>query len=406
MNRQQLLQEVLPYLVTYVQEGTLNITPYLYEELRIHRVEDLLKLAVLQQVHTQQFIEHFTRSRSVQQVATRRYEQRHDVRGHVVWQSTVIKQLTESPSYFVTEQTYKTAEQPMQQVVQYVAYTLYEWCQHDAFIEQFQTRSWAAPVTQLLPAFYSAMKHKKVSHVHVQPRTLTRMQQHRSALYRLAATLYTQMRAIDAQHYSRDVLQHALQSFLIIPQHEETLFELYWAVQLLKQQTNVTFFIQDRYTRPLASWQQGDTTVTLYHNKTGSSRVAFQTKLEELHDTHPFMEATKNTAMQFNIAAEALFERKPSSFIWRGRPDLLLEYVKGDVLTHVVIGEVKRTANEAYMQQGLKQLLHYMYFMKTAHSPDVRGFLAVEDYSSSHIGNIQLVSLQDKTAIHLPQLEE
>lgn len=46
MNKEELLQEVLPYLVTYVQDGIVNIAPYVNEALHIERLSDLLKLAI------------------------------------------------------------------------------------------------------------------------------------------------------------------------------------------------------------------------------------------------------------------------------------------------------------------------------------------------------------------------
>lgn len=406
MNKEKLLEEVLPYLVTYVQNGLLNIAPLLRELPQIERVADLVKLYVLKQQYIIAFMRHYPALIRESAAATKKQQYTtNEVRGDVLWQETIRQQLAHSTQQFVVSETRKQTEAIEQQVVSYVASSLVQWYRDDVFIQRFHTRSWLHEVNEVMPSFMRAVRHLHAPKPAVTPRVIARMQQHRKRLYREAARIYTQLDALEQQRYDDDVLKQALREFFVVPEQEETLFELYWIVQILKQQ-RVKLYINEGKTRPLARWQLGDTTATLYHNKTGSSRVSFATHIDDIQGEHAFLKHTTALYTQYNEAAAALFHRPHSPYIWRGRPDFLVEYVCHDTLTHLVVGEVKYTSNVRYMQQGLHELLHYMHYVTTDDAPIISGVLCVNDYPPQKIGNIQIVSARAYTSIQLPKLEE
>lgn len=406
MNKEELLQEVLPYLVTYVQDGIVNIAPYVNEALHIEQLSDLLKLAIYKQHVTLQFMRAFTAdAQSMRHRQTTTETHIGEVRGAICWQPTIEKQITHSKQHVVVARS-TDAQDAERQVVEAVAYTLRTSYERDTFLRTFHSRSWYAPFIEAMPAFLREAAYVKRPRMTASPRILSRMEQHRQPLYRHAAKLYRQLHAYEQRRYDATLLQQALTEFFIVPKHTDMLFELYWIVQMMKQQRDVTFHMNDGKTRPLASWQQQRTTVTIYHNKATTPHTQFQTAFHELNSAHPFVQATKRAAMQFNEAAHTLFQRKQTDFIWRGRPDFIVEYVKDGTLTHVVIGEVKYTASEAYIQSGLAQLLRYMHFMKTTSQPQVYGLLCVNDYAPMHYDNIQLLSANHDSTMQLPKLEE
>lgn len=405
MKKEQLLDEILPYLVTYVQEGTLNIAPLLQEMPTIEGVEQLLKLYVLRQQRVIDFMHNYPiRIREKTAVTKQQEKITDEVRGPIMWHTTLQRRITH-PHQFVINETKKHTESIEQQVVSYVAATLVDWYSDDAFLQRFHTRHWFEDVKRVMPAFIRAVRDKRIRKPVLTKRTIERMQQHRKVLYREAAHIYIQLEALYMRQFEQATLQQALHEFFVAPEQEETLFELYWIVQIIKQQS-VTLFINEGKTRPLARWQIGETTATLYHNKTGSSRVAFSTHIEALNGEQPFLNAIRAQHAHYNEAAAAFFNRPYSPYIWRGRPDFVIEYVRHNVLTHIVIGEVKYTSHRRYMQQGLQELITYMHYMSCADAPEVTGVLCVNDYPPFEYGNIQLVSTSAHTPIRLPKLED
>lgn len=407
MNKEQLLQEVLPYLVTYVQDGIVNIAPYVHDTLHVERLADLLKLAIYKQRATREFIEAFTSAHYLhRQNTTKQATSVGEVRGNIAWQPTIHKQLTHSKQHFVMQQPNASQHRDEQDVLSFVVCTLRMWYEQDLFLQSFHTRSWHAPFVNAMPAFMQATMRLTMPQRPISSRAITRMQQHKQSLYRQAAYLYAQIEALMARRYSAHMLQQALTEFFIVPKHTDVLFELYWIVRLIRQQQNVTFYVNDGKTRPIASWQLGETIVTIYHNKAKTPHTQFYTTFHELHGAHPFVQATKAAAAQFSDAAQAMFGRKQTNVVWRGRPDFIVEYVKDDVLTHVVIGEVKYTSSKAYMKQGLAQLLRYMHFMKATSQPAIYGLLCVDDCAPMQYDNLQLLSANDRSTMQLPALEE
>lgn len=407
MKREQLIEEVLPYLVTYLQEGTLNIAPLLAELPHVEQLKSLLTVYVLRQQKVIDFMQLLPQT--LRQMNTHMHYATSwhigEVRGEILWEPTIQAQITATKRHYVTSEAEKSWDTEANQLLKAVVEALLQMINH-RYIAQLRERTWLQQLYQYMHHLTEASEHIYFSRVQRQKlstRTIAKLKQHRKKIYRLAAIIYEQLQALQHQQLQTEVLTVALREFFIVPQHSETLFELYWVVQILKQQQDATFFVNDGNTRPLASWQTATTTATLYHNRTGSSRLQFLTHIDELQGQQPFVEASRQQALQMNEVAAQFFKRPRTPYIWRGRPDFIIEYVdEQQALTAVVIGEVKYTNDPRYMQQGLAELLHYMHHVKLEGTPQLYGVLCVNEYDAQQHHNIQIVSTTSAARIRLP----
>lgn len=406
MKHEVLVDEVLPYLVTYLQDGRIQAAALVERMPAIDSIDHVLQIAIWKQRETHQLLHALPDAmRELRTGSDERQTRSPHIRGAIHWQQTIIEQVTQSRQHYVSVEVTHTQDVPENNVLFYVIITLAQWLARDNFMQHFETRNWYAPLKEALPQLQQAAVHLRTTlKKRVTQRQLQRVQQHRKMYYRLAATLYVQICAIEDEQYDAYVLRQALYEHLIVPTNEDVLFEWYWLVQILKRQQQLTMHMATKHTRALASWHTVQHDVALYYNNAGSSRTQFQTLLHELDGDHPYVTATRQQAIQYNEAASVFFQRKPSQIVWRGRPDFIIEYSDSETnkLVALVIGEVKYTVDEAYMKQGLQELLMYMHHVATDADVPIYGMLCVAAHDGASTGNVQIVSPLSSQPFSLP----
>lgn len=188
----------------------------------------------------------------------------------------------------------------------------------------------------------------------------------RSEVYREAATLLREHRRSRAGDV--DALRDLLSSTLITPSDEETLFELY-----------VLF----RYVRTIEQHRDGDTTVStiesgrqevarleseagadvvLYHDTSAGDRdLSFIPEPVEKSDT----ELTRSERIQRCSRAIMRNYFTDKSFELRtNRPDVIVLEVRHETGYKYLITEVKHSTHETTIQQGIKETLEYLAFLR------------------------------------------
>ncbi|WP_347549068.1 hypothetical protein ABFG93_16300 [Pseudalkalibacillus hwajinpoensis] len=119
-------------------------------------------------------------------------------------------------------------------------------------------------------------------------------------------------------------IQQLLQETFVYPQEEDVLFELYWVIQLIKQNArNVHLQVIDGKNNLVAHWDDGDYLYKVYHDSTGSKQIKFNIKTVEvsLHK-HPFISRKLSSLRKAEILANDFFGKCFYSFTyWSGRPD-------------------------------------------------------------------------------------
>lgn len=217
-------------------------------------------------------------------------------------------------------------------------------------------------------------------------RMINRATKSRIALYKEAAELITRYNKLTRYDLDLHEAKELLKNTFIRPKKEETLFELYWTIKIIKQfgsLDKLKFRLIDKGRGPVAIWEMGNYVYKIYHDSfPGHFRL--KESAEELSAL--LKEKEKNNYLGREIKVlEKMGELTGSSKngLWGGRPDILLEkYEKLDAdekLVSLFIGEVKFSQDQRYAIQGLKELLEYIAFIRSNYKSEYKYF---EDYSN------------------------
>lgn len=398
LTKDEIIEEISQYIHGYLKEGKLSILPYSYDiNSSIHSFTDLLKIHFLLTEMTQTFVEKLPlRLKRFKTTTVSIKEKTHNsIRGRILWQNTLqerYKSGNDKTIYVTSEQnrSYDTDENLVLKELLTILYQINE----GTFIQGIlQKMKWADRWNRLSPIVWSALyKNSYIQRVST-VKTTTKMRQralkHRMPIYREAATLLnTYYRLIDG-HYTQEELKLILYATFVMTDNEDTLMELYWTIQLIKDRTlNPTFHLLTEGETKVAEWSEHGKTFSLFHNSTGTGKLNFNIGIDELKEiNHPIvsqMYAAKSWAEEHS---QTFFGKSFSRGIWSGRPDILIETVddKTGELLEVVIGEVKNTDSISYAKEGLWELSEYLHYVRNSYSEfinnkiNVKGVLCLGD---------------------------
>jgi len=196
----------------------------------------------------------------------------------------------------------------------------------------------------------------------------------RSKLYNDVAKLLRKYRQI-INFIDYEEIKKLFEKTFIEIADENTLFELYWIVRILKDNAhNEKMYIVDGTNNKIASWEDGNLLYNIYHNSTGSGNLIFKIGFEEVEDIeNEYFRRMMAVVKKTHEIADKLFEDKGGlgNIFWSGRPDIIIEIIDKNTvdkntgrIVKVILGEVKYTTDREYMIQGLKGLLEYVYYIK------------------------------------------
>lgn len=420
MKYEWMIEEISTYLYGYLKDGTVHIDSFISKtDFSIDRLQGLLKLRFIKNERTIAFMKFLEDGLASIKSSTNsnNRESYYEVRGEILWQETLYSRYQTNPKdrfRFITRETERTFNTDENLVLKELLERLYTYCFEDKFLSAFQSRPWYEKVIHsrqfVENALFQNVYVSRIERGHVSDRTITKVKSHRKRIYREAAHLLSFIRKIERGDFTQEELTDVLHEFLIIPTNEDVLFELYWIVQILKQQKNPTYYLMDGTTTQVASWAEEEFDVHLYHNSTGSGRVQFHIHSDELTgSTNPFLIHETKSFYQYKEMAKTFFNLDKSLSYWRGRPDILIEKVhrQTNQLVEVVIGEIKNTQSISYASQGLRELIDYLHLAKNSNgyylidtAVQVKGLLCVGaiDLWGMERENIKVVSLYDKNS--------
>ncbi|MDF2788618.1 MAG: hypothetical protein K0S80_1716 [Neobacillus sp.] len=129
--------------------------------------------------------------------------------------------------------------------------------------------------------------------------------------------------------YSKEDIENVLRETFIAPDNVDVLFELYWIIQLIKKNTNESqLHLMDGSQNMVASWETEFYSYKLYHNSTESNEIQFSITTDEISEnSNSFLKRKYRSFTTSNLFAHEFFGRTPTKFLWRGRPDFLLEVI-------------------------------------------------------------------------------
>ncbi|MBT2582607.1 hypothetical protein [Planococcus sp. ISL-109] len=415
MTDEWMVEEVSTHLYGYLKEGTVHVDSVFHKASpSIDRLEDLLKLRFIKSRRTIAFMKALEHELSSIKSSTdsRTSENYFEVRGEVMWQETIQRRLETNPKdtfRFVTRETERTFQTDENLVLKELLIKLHHYCFEDPFLAIFRVRPWYEEVMESRGFVEQGLFHNvyvsRVEWRNVSNRTIEKTKSHRKRIYREAAHLLSNIRKTERGEFSPEELHEVLHEFFIVPSNKDVLFELYWIVQLIKQQQHVTYHLMDRTRSKVASWTDGGYDFHLYHDSTGSNRVKFHIHSDELKEsTNPYLIQETKSFQQYNDLAKTFFNQDKSLSYWRGRPDILVEKVESGAnrLVEVTIGEIKNTQSIQYASKGLSELLTYIHLIKEENGRylmgkeiQVKGLLCIGAIELHQVekDNIKVVSL-------------
>lgn len=120
-------------------------------------------------------------------------------------------------------------------------------------------------------------------------------------------------------NYSEEDINTLLRETFIALYNVDVLFELYWIVQLIKQNTDESkLHLMDGSQNMVASWETESYVYRLYHDSTGSNAVHFgvgASEIAESDNRDPYLHQKYQSFTESNNLAQEFFGRAPSNSI-------------------------------------------------------------------------------------------
>ncbi|UOR13723.1 hypothetical protein [Halobacillus amylolyticus] len=414
VQEEAILEEISGYLHGYLKAGKVTINSFFSKmNLNISNLGQLLIVRFLLKDETMDFARQLPilLKRFKTNTASKKDTHIGEVRGEVDWADTTKERMARNHkdrTIFSTSESIRSYNIPENLVLKELLGLLYSSLYKDSYIKGFESAKWFLEWQQLKGNIAHAFKKniylQRVDSVHASDRIVHKTLNHRNKLYRDAARLLLSYRSLVRGNYSEEDIRTLLRETFIAPDNVDVLFELYWIVQLIKDNTDDSeLHLMDGSQNKVASWEKGSSIYHLYHDSTGSNQVRFAISSNEIAESNNLYLRQKYQSFHTsNQLANQFFGRSPSKDLWRGRPDFLLEVYDQNTnkIIKIVIGEVKNTSRIEYAITGLEELLEYIYLVKN-HKGDyvyggpvsVTGILCVEDVPLTDGSKSELVDI-------------
>ncbi|TWI59299.1 hypothetical protein [Halalkalibacter nanhaiisediminis] len=378
LKEEEILEEISGFIHGYLKAGKVRINSFFSKiNVNISNLEQLLTIRFLLKEETKDFVKNLPMllKRFKTTTVTQNEINIGEIRGQIDWGQTTKERLVRNhkdSTIFSTNESIRTYSTPENIVLKQLLGILYRVLFRDSYIKGFEKAEWFSEWQQLKVNIEQAFKNniylQRVSQMHVTNRVIQKTLNNRKRLYREAARLLMSYRKIINGQYHEEDIKSLLRETFIAPEKIDVLFELYWIVQIIKQNTtNSQLHLMDGQQNKVATWGDDSYTYHLYHDSTGSNLVNFAIPLSEIQNSnHPYLQQKYKSLISTKKLAHDLFGRNLTSHLCRGRPDFLIEvYEKGtNKLIDLTIGEVKNTSRVDYAITGLDELLNYIYLVK------------------------------------------
>ncbi len=417
---ERIIEEISDLLAVYLKAGKVGLNSFIKKaHLNISQLEQLLNIHFLLKKDVQKFVNDLPslirRFKTSTMVVHETYIG--EVRGQINWPNTLKERYRMNPedkTIFSCNERNRNYDIPENLVLKELLYTIYNVLFVKIDSERLERYEYFKEWKTLKPLLEELLrKNVYLSRIKTDTRVTDRMIQktlrHRNPLYQEAARLLRDYRQLMKEKLNEKLIRDLLTETFIFPEKEEVLFELYWVMQLIKQNTtNAELQLIDGKNNLVASWENDDFIYDIYHDSQGSRELAFNISTEEVSAySHPYIDRKLASINRAENAAKQYFGSAfDSSTFWSGRPDILIEVYRKDIgkLARVIIGEVKDTERKEYAITGLRELVDYMTFVKGRNgsylnaNPDmeVEGFLFVGEMGlqSADINQIKVFSLK------------
>jgi len=381
----QLLSEIAPQFTQFLMAGDLtSFTKKIDPNLNIDNIEKLLKIHFVlthkdsnNEVGVIDFVENLSRRlRRIRTTVVQRPELfLGEIKGKIRWKETLSRRYSQNPdddTVFICDRTLKEYDIPenlvLKNLLQIIRNIIYFDLDFAIKNEYKWLREWTKEkeLREILnQLFYRNVYLKRItlSNVRISGRMLNIAVKSRVPLYREAAILLSRYRDLMDYKLDADEAKELLNNTFIMPDKLDVLFELYWAIKLIRQfdSKDVRFQLIKPGNNLIATWELHDDIYKLYHDSIG--KFKFSENVEGLAEK--LSEHDNYLGRELKVLGQLEDMAGKTESLWGGRPDILLEKCdKSGKLLSVFIGEIKYTDDNGYAVQGLRELLEYMALIK------------------------------------------
>ncbi|MDM5326835.1 hypothetical protein [Neobacillus sp. CF12] len=417
VKEEELLEEISGFLHGYLKAGKVKINSFLSKvNLNISNLEQLLTIRFLLKEKTIVFVRELPLLLKRFKTTTVIRTDTHigEVRGQIDWGQTTKERLSRNyrdRTIFSTNESIRSYSTPENLVLKKLLGILYTILFNDAYIKGFEHAKWFSQWQDVkgnvLYAFKKNIYLQRVEDCQVSDRTIQKTLNHRNKIYRNAAKLLLSYRRLINGDYSENDLKILLRETFIVHEKVDVLFELYWVVQMIKQNSEKSqLHLLDGSQNMVATWESNSHVFNIFHDSTGSAGIHFLVSLNEIENSNNlYLRQKFRSLTSSRELAESIFGKRKERHLWQGRPDIIVEVYQKTTneLVKLFIGEVKNTSKIDYAVTGLEELLEYIHFVKNhkgeylLDSPTtVQGILCVGDLPYNHDISVDVVRVVNR----------
>lgn len=372
------IEEIADFLHVYLKNGYVTFDSFskkIHPDLK--KFKELLLLRFLLHDETKEFakqlpalIRHFKTVTTMQQQTNIA-----EIRGAIDWPETMRTRLHtnyKDTLTYVTQENIRSYDTQENIVLKTLLTILHRKLYENHYIKKFHQATWFTTWQLLRKNIDDVLRTniylQRVSTVTLTERMIHNTTKHRNPLYRKAANLLARYNRFQRGEIDPSELEQLLRETFIIPDEIDVLFELYWVIQLIKQNTDEsTLYLIDGRENIVASWEKDHYEYAIYHDSMGPSDLSFLIYGEELLEgENEYAQQLYKSFQQANEYGSLFFNRPKSEVFVQGRPDIIIT-IRHSVtkeLVKVIIGEVKHTKRTSYAMTGLRELLDYINLVK------------------------------------------
>lgn len=374
MPKEEIIKFIEKELIIYLKGGKLSINPYLKDlNLNIDNLEKLLKIHFLLDEEVLSYIKslkinirRLNTSINKEEILTKG-----NIRGNILWHKSIIKRYSinqKDYSIFICKENFKNHISKENLVLNELLKILYEIVNEtsDLIYDNYDLDK--EDLLKNINVYKKNIYLSKIEEKYITDKMINSVINSRNKFYSQSAKLLKRYKKII--NLDEDEVENLFKRTFIDILNDWTLFELYWIVRIIKENTkNAKLYILDDKNTKVAEWRDNENIYTIYHNSTGSNEISFKVDLEEICDIENIViNKRREIINETNNIAKKIFPniRERYSKVFNGRPDILIEIrnINDKKLNKVVIGEVKYTKDTNNIIQGIKELLEYIKFIK------------------------------------------
>ncbi|WP_436513661.1 hypothetical protein [Clostridium thermobutyricum] len=374
MTKEEIIKFIEKELIIYLKGGKLSINPYLKDlNLNIDNLEKLLKIHFLLDEEVLSYIKslkinirRLNTSINKEEILTKG-----NIRGNILWHKSIIKRYSINPkdySIFICKENFKNHIAKENIVLNELLKILYEIVNETSDLIYDNYNLDKEDLLKNINVYKKNIYLSKIEEKYITDKMINSVINSRNKFYSQSAKLLKRYKKII--NLDEDEVENLFKRTFIDILNDWTLFELYWIVRIIKENTkNAKLYILDDKNTKVAEWGDNENIYTIYHNSTGSNEISFKVDLEEICDIENIViNKRREIINETNNIAKKIFPniRERYSKVFNGRPDILIEIrnINNKKLNKVVIGEVKYTKDTNNIIQGIKELLEYIKFIK------------------------------------------